>query len=84
MNLKKYKQNLLYAKKLNDICKLFEKNNFRRVIGLITLADAYHLLKQKKDAVKLMEEAIKIAKSQKVSPRNLKRLNATLNEMRKK
>ena len=78
------KQNLLYAKKLNDVCKLFKESNFRRVIGLITLADAYHLLKQKRDAVKLMKEAIKIAKLQNVSPRNLKRLNATLNEMRTK
>ena len=84
MNLKKYEQSLIYSKKLNDVCKLFKKSNFRRVIGLITLADAYHLLKQKRDAVKLMKKAIKIAKLQNVSPRNLKRLNATLNEMRTK
>jgi len=39
-SLGKNKDNLLYAQKLNDICKKFDSTDFRKIVGLVYLADA--------------------------------------------
>ena len=74
-------QNLLYAKKLNKICQKFDPQNFRKIMGLICLADALNVNNQKDEAVKLMKQALELAKRQKQSPKSIMRIQKHLQKI---
>ena len=78
------KNNLLYAKELNEICKKFPAKNFRKIIGLICLADAMYANNQQNEAVILMKQAVELAKKQNQSTKSIKRIQLHLQELIKK
>ena len=80
-NLGKNKENLLYAKKLNDICEKFKSTDFKKIVGLICLADAMYNNNQKENAVKLMQQALMIAKTQNHPQKTILRIKKHLQDI---
>lgn len=77
-------QDLLYAKKLNKICQKLDPQNFRKVMGLICLAEALNANSQKDEAVKLMKQALELAQKQKQSPKSIMRIQKHLEKISEK
>ena len=77
----KQQKNLIYSKKINEIGKNFKDNDYRKILGIVSLADAMYLTGQKKDAVEWMKKAIGLAKKQKEAPRTIQRLKKILKDM---
>jgi tetratricopeptide (TPR) repeat protein len=83
-SLGKNKDNLLYAQKLNNICKEFNSTDFRKIVGLVYLADAMLANNRKKSSIELIKQALAFAKKQNHPPKTILRIEKRLQDIIKK
>lgn len=81
--LKKKEKHLYYAKKLNEASSNLAQNDYRRVMAKVILADSMNAINNKTSALKVMQEALTLAKKQKISPQRFKRLNGIFKDIKK-
>ena len=81
--LKEKEKHLYYAKKLNEVSRNLSQNDYRRVMAKVILADAMNAVNNTPSALKVMQEALTLAKKQKISPRRFERLNDIFNDIKK-
>ena len=82
--LKKKRQHLYYAIKLNKISESFSESDYRRVVAKVILADSMKLNDNNSSALKIMGNALELANKQKVSSKKIEKLNNIFETLKKK